>query len=314
MKHLKLVLALLALALLAMLAPATLAQDVTYGLSEEDFALYTAALENSQSAGSYAFEYSGELNASSEGSDLMATYSGEGTFSEEGFAVTIAGEFAADGDGGDYETELRFVDETTYFNFGGMWISATQEDVEEFGEQAGGMLPVNPADTAASVTGGDMMAMMDALENVDPEAFVSIVRSDDGLAVFTTTIDLGTAAADPGIQELIMTALSQAGADEEMSENDIAEMQAQLPVMLENSTITFTHGINLETNLVESFSLEVVMDIDPAAIGESGSATNLTLTVDVGITGYGESFPVEVPADATPLSEFLGMMMGGMGN
>ncbi|MDX2137968.1 MAG: hypothetical protein SF123_07720 [Chloroflexota bacterium] len=314
MKHLKLALALLALALLAVLAPATLAQDITYGLSQEDFALYTAALENSQSAGSFAFEYSGELNATGDDGNLLATYSGEGTFSEEGFAVTIAGEFEADGDGGDYETELRFVDETAYFNFGGMWISANQEDVEQVGEQAGGLLPVNPADAAASVTGGDMMEMMSALENVDPESFVSIVRSDDGLAVFTTTIDLGAAVADPGIQELILTALAQSNEGETMSEAEIAEMQEQLPIMLENSTITFAHAINVETNLVEGFSLEVVLDIDPAAIGQEGSATNMILTVDVGINGYDESFPVEVPADATPLSEFLGMMMGGMGN
>jgi hypothetical protein len=314
MKHLKFALVVLIIGLLAILAPATLAQDVTYGLSEEDFALYTAALENSQNAGSYAFDYSGELNATSDGADLMAIYSGEGTFSDEGFGLTIAGEFSADGDGGDYETELRFVDDTAYFNFGGMWISANQEDVEEFGEQAGGMLPVNPADTVASVTGGDMMAMMGAMENVDPEAFVSIVRSDDGLAFFTTTLDLGAAAADPGVQELIVTLLSQANEGETMSEAELAEMQEQLPVMLENSSVTIVHGINLDSNLVESFSLEIVMDIDPEAIGQAGSATNLTLTVDVGISGYGESFPVEVPADATPLSEFLGMMMGGMGN
>lgn len=55
MKLTKWLFPLLLMSVLALVAPAALAQDITYGLSQEDFAAFTAALSNSGSQSDFTF-------------------------------------------------------------------------------------------------------------------------------------------------------------------------------------------------------------------------------------------------------------------
>jgi hypothetical protein len=317
MKQLKLSVLLLVIVLGAFLAPATLAQDMTYGLSQADFASFTSALANSSSQTDFSFSYSGTFTTVTGEGSADVTFAGEGAISGGGFQLTMSGS-ATDPDMGaqPYSTELRFVNNALYIDFGGMWISATEADVTALGEQFGPMLgagSTDMADPGSMMTQTGMMEAMTALQNIDPQSFTSIVRSDEGgLAVYTTTIDLGALSANEGVQQLIALGAQQ-GAAAAGGDSLTPEQLAQLPALLANSSVTLVHRVNA-SNLLEGFSLNLDLPINLSAIGEAADPLDLNISLDVTLGGYGEPTTVAVPSSSTPISQFLGMMMGGMGS
>jgi hypothetical protein len=318
MKFSKWLFLLLTFSVLALMAPAALAQDVTYGLSQEDFAAFTAALANSSSQSDFTFSYSGSFDTVTGEGTSSATFAGEGAVSGGGLQVTMSGDLTDPTAGAQpYSTELRFVGNALYIDFGGMWISASETDITTLSEQFGPMLgagSTDMTDPSALMTQPGMMEAMTALQDIDPESFTSIARSDEGgLAVYTTTVDLGTLMANEGIQQLFIMGAQQ-GAAAAGGDTLSPEQLAQLPMMFANSTVTITHRVNASTNLVEGFSLNLALPIDLSAMGEAQDPLDVNITLDVTIGGYGSATEIAVPEAATPVSEFLGMMMGGMGS
>ncbi len=320
MKFTKWLLPALLVVLVAAFAPAAFAQDMTYGLSQEDFAAFTAALANSSSQSEFSFTYSGSMVTVTGEGDSNVTYAGEGALSGGDFQLTMSGDVTDPTSGAQpYSTELRFADETLYIDFGGMWISASEADVTALGEQfgpmlGGGMGSTDMTDPSALMTQPGMMEAMTALQDLDPESFTSIARSDDaGLSVYTTTVDLGTLLANEGIQQLFVMGAQQ-GAAAAGGEGLTAEQLAQLPALFANSSVTIAHRVNPSTNLVEGFSLAVSLPIDLSEMGTASDPLDVSITLDVAIGGYGTATEITAPEAATPVSEFLGMMMGGMGS
>ena len=318
MKFSKWLFLLLAFSVLAVLAPAALAQDMTYGLSQEDFAAFTAALANSSSQSDFTFSYSGSFDTVTGEGTSSATFAGEGAVSSDGLQLNMSGDLTDPTSGAQpYSTELRFVGNALYVDFGGMWISASETDITALGEQFGPMLgagSTDMTDPSALMTQPGMMEAMTALQDIDPESFTSIARGDEGgLAVYTTTVDLGTLMANEGVQQLFMMGAQQ-GASAAGGSALTPEQLAQLPMMFANSTVTIAHRVNPSTNLVEGFSLNLALPLDLSAMGEAQDPLDMTIALDVTIGSYGTATEIAVPEAATPVTEFLGMMMGGMGS
>src|SRR5690606_29607437 len=82
MKNLRMATALVVVALLLALVPASLAQDQTFGLSVEDKAVLDAANAATASATSAQFNFVANLTATSEGETLTLDLSGTGLFDQ----------------------------------------------------------------------------------------------------------------------------------------------------------------------------------------------------------------------------------------
>jgi hypothetical protein len=321
MKQSKSLFLLLAFALIALVVPAASAQEPTYGLSEADFAAYTDALANSSSQTDFTFSYSGNFDTlTGEGTNNI-TFSGEGALSGGSVQLTMAGDMNdPSGMKQSYATELRVIGDMFYIDvtgFMGSWISAGPEDLETVGQMAGPMLgagSTDMTDPSALMTQPGMMDAFAALQDIDPESFTSIVRSDEGgLAVYTTTIDLGTLMENEGIQQLFIMGASQgaaAGGGAGLTDEQLQE----LPALLADSTITLAHRINPSSNLVEGFNVVLSLPIDPSVISGAPSEDPLTITItlDVTIGGYGTTTEIVAPEGAMPLSQMLQGFMSGM--
>lgn len=321
MKHIRLALLVMLLCLLAVAIPAGLAQDIP-GLSAADAEVLTTAIENSSEADSFSFTYSGEFSVTGE-DGLTATFSGEGQASDAGFRLTLAGSATVEGDPQPFDFELRGIDEAVYIGFGGMWLSATQSDIEALGEQFGGMLPVNPTDMSDPQAMQDMMQQpgmmeaMTALATLDPADFTNVVRTDEGgSAVFTTTVDFAMLSQNEGVQALIGIIVQQAQAQAQdgdaPSEAEIAALREGIPQILAGTTLDIKQSVDQEMQMINGFGLALTTTVDPAAFGDNAPAATIAVSFDVEIGGYNEAYEFAVPPNAQPLSEMLGMMMGGM--
>lgn len=320
MKLTKWLFPLLLLSLLSLFAPAALAQDITYGLSQEDFAAFTAALENSGSQSDFSFSYSGSLDTVTGEGTSGISFVGEGAVSGGGLQLTMSGDLTDPSSGAQpYSTEVRFVENALYVDFGGMWISASEADVTALGEQFGPMLgagATDMTDPSALMTEPGMMEAVTAIQDIDPESFVSIARGEEGgLTTYTTTVNLSDLLSNEGVRELVLIGARQGASAAGGGQDALTEEQLdQVVAGLSNSTVSFTHSINPSTQLVEGFSLAVSIPVDLSAMSDvqATDPLEMTLVLDVTISGYGTSTEIAVPETSTPVSEFLGMMMGGM--
>src|SRR5690606_7397773 len=185
MKNLRMATALVVVALLLALVPASLAQDQTFGLSVEDKAVLDAANAATASATSAQFNFVANLTATSEGETLTLDLSGTGLFDqnengEANFQLSLNG--SADmGENGQMPltAEIRVIDSTLYFMvpalLGPQWLSLSPDEVSGLSSDMG----FDPAELAA----GDMSSlegaegfgeMMAALAEVQPEQYISM--------------------------------------------------------------------------------------------------------------------------------------------
>jgi hypothetical protein len=264
-----------------------------------------------------SISYSGSFDTVTGEGTSGISFAGEGAVSGGGLQLSMSGDLSDPSAGAQpYSTEVRVLDNTFYVDFGGMWLSLSEADLMTLGEQFGPMLgagSTDMTDPSALMTQPGMMEAMTALQDIDPESFTSIARSDEGdLTVYTTTIDLGTLMANEGIQQLLVLGAQQGAAAG--GETLTQEQLAQLPMLFANSTVTTAHRVNPSTNLVEGLSMSIALPIDLSVMGEAEDPLDVTIAVDVTIGGYGTATEIAVPEAATPASEFLGMMMGGMSN
>jgi len=296
----------------------TFAQD--FGLGEDDGALLVSAVDSSAAAGSFSYEFTAAVVTAGmgEGGDVAIDIAGSGVVSADGFTMIVTGEITANGDSIPADLEIRVIEEAIYINIGGQWLSITGEDVTSLGDMAGGMgaaggLPFDPNALMNGDVGefGDAMA---ALNDLDATDFVAQARleDEDGQARFQTSFDVAALLSNEDFGTFFSSILEQAAAQsgqdmDDMSPAQMGMMVQMMGVMLEDATFTFDQLVDLESNTVSGASLVMDVPLD-AMTGEEGAG--VLLNFDIELSGYGDSYTIEVPEDAQPLMEMFGAMMG----
>jgi hypothetical protein len=310
--HRKLCLTLfLVLALLLAAVPFAMAQEETFGLSAEDFALLTSPNMDADSA---TFDYSVDLSVTgSPDGDVMVTLSGAGAFAldEAGNPVgslTVTGTADASGESTPVNMEFRLVDNVIYFNMGddSGWMGQSLDDAMS-GLSSMAPIPVDPSDLMS----GDMSEnpeameamgeMMTALSSLEPSEYVSITRLGDenNQAHFQVSVDLtGILSSDAFMQ--MMSSAGEMSGDESM-----AGMGAMFAMMFQNVSLTWDQFVDLAENRVRQGILDFAMSVNPAMMGASD--TTSTTPVDVAFTlnisniQYDPAVSVTAPEGATML-------------
>lgn len=296
------------------------------GLSADDAALFAAANENSASADSLSYSADTTISLSGAGADgnLLIDVNASGVIGDGVFSMAVTGDLTAGGEAIPAELEVRVVNETGYVGLMGQWYSITPADLSDMMDMAGGMLPVDPQTMMGDAgAAGGMGDMMGAMSDLNPSDFVSMARLDDedGQAHFQTSIDYGALYTNPAFSQIFMSAFMMgassgaagAGADA-MTPEQMQAMMAQMGPMFENAVFTFDQYIDAETQTVSRSVLTIEFPIGALA-GQSDPSmaeASLSIVMDVALTGYGDAVTVEEPAEAQPLMQLFGALMGGM--
>jgi hypothetical protein len=290
--------------LLLGLVPASMAQDMTFGLSQEDFAALTTANAMSASATSATYNFTLALDVAGDGENVALDLTGDGVYGvgEDGqplFSLKLAGTMNSEGADTPVDLEIRLTEGNVYFNStaitGGMWQGMTQE---EFGAQLETMtasLPVNPEDIAASTENPELTNEVFAqLATLNPEDYVAITN-DAGH--FTVDADIASLMSSEQMQAIIAAAAASSEDGASMSEAELAATGAILSTLFEESVVRFEQYVGAD-NMIERSVATIDLNIDPAMMGQTGDPVVLNLVFDINLSGYNQPVTVEAPADA----------------
>lgn len=319
MKHYRMVAILAVFTLLLAVVPASFAQDMTFGLSQDDYNALISATEATAAATSAQFTFSANLAAAGEDSTGALDLTGTGAFDSTAGAFQLAINGQADMGDGSGQTpisaELRVVDGSLYAQvpamLGPQWLVLSPEELGQMTEGMTASLPFSPDALASGDTSGmaGMSDAMMALATLQPEQYIAMTRNGDQ---FTTTLDITGLLGSEQVQAAIRSGI-EANADEMessgMSEAEINEMLANLPAALAGTTATLDQYVT--DGMVSRVVLNLALNVDPSVLGETGEAASLALNFDLSLSGFNQPVTVAAPADAVPLSQMMGGMSAG---
>lgn len=320
MKNYRMVAVLAVFALLLGLIPASLAQDMTFGLSEADYNVLTAANAATAAANSAQFSFTANLTATAEGESGSINLTGTGAFDTAAGAFQLTLDGQADmGDGSGPQplnAELRATGGSVYFMvpalLGPQWLSISPEEASMFMEGFSDSLPFDPTALASGdMSGlegmegmGDMTEALTALATLQPENYVSMTRNGD---VFSTTVDVTGLLGSEEMQAFIresMAANAEELEESGMTEAEINQMLASLPSALQGTNVTIDQHVT--NGMVTRTVINFALNVDPTVFGETGDAANIALNFDISLSGFDQPVSIAAPADAMPLSQLFG--------
>ncbi|KXK23039.1 MAG: hypothetical protein UZ15_CFX003000746 [Chloroflexi bacterium OLB15] len=317
MKSTRIVFLLCLLAILVAVFPAA-AQEETFGLSAEDFALMTGT----QFPEDAAFNLASQFGLAVDGTDVSWDLAGSGLFASDMFSLLLNGSLTSAGSDTPLNIELRGVDGSLYISPDGgtNWFGGTAEEIEQmlsgFTSSMGSSLPVNPEDLASGdmsdlmAQPGVMEAIM-AISSIDPTTFVTIVRDADvdGSAHFTTTVDIAALVASPELAPVIASAAagSMDTTANDVTEEQLQQMSAMMASMFQGSSLVLDQYVNLATNEASRLTLTLALTLP----SKSGTSNAINLTLDLGLSDIGDA-TVVAPESFEPISQAMGALMGGM--
>ncbi len=299
--------AVMLVAAFVMAAGAAAQEGETFGLSEDDFLLWTSANETSTLFDSLAFSYVSTLDFELEGTVIAANIAGEGVITADAFQMTAAGNI----DGlGPVAIELRVVGESVFVNgIDGTdaWYEIDQANLTDIQDIAGDQLPIDPGALAQgdlSGTGlsdeqqmavfGDVFALIEALPG-----YIEITRDADeaGEAVFFIEFLLSEFVQDPALESIVAAGIASDGATSmEDAQAQASEGLGAATMVTAGSEISFTQSIDLATSLVQAGDLVI-------SLGGEGMPFLAGVTLDVSLEEYNPATTVEAPAESTPIDE-----------
>lgn len=302
------------LALILAVVPGAFAQEETFGLSADDFALWGEANENSAGFDTLSMSYTSTLNVAGLAPTAVTwDISGVAQFGENGaLSMTAVGTLNDGTQDVPVDFEVRLVDDMVFFNLGdgNGWAGGPAADVMgglggAFAEGAG--LPVDPADLAA----GDLSGLMDdeatmgalmALGSIDPANFISLVRGDaDGMATVTIDISISELLQDPAVAGLLGGAMmggASSDAAPTPSPDELQMMGAMLGGMFSEAVLTYTQTIDTEAKLVRMGDFNFSLPLAALGMGEDAA---VGLTLGFSFDAFNEAVTVEAPAEFTEL-------------
>ncbi len=295
---------LILLAAFLLIVPTTLAQEGTFGLSPDDFAMFTS---QDMDADSLSFNFAVDLVVTgAPGADATVALTGSGIFGMGADdlptgSLNMTGAAVTAGESIPVDLQVIIADGLLYFNLGdgSGWIGQPLDSaLDSFAGAA--PLPVNPMDLASGDFGDDpetmeaMGAALGALGDVDPEQLISITRLDDmgGLAHFQVELDLAGFFASESFEELMGAAATMSGDD------SVGDMAPLIGLLLQDVSLTFDQFID-DANRVREALLDFGLTVDPAMMGDS-EADPVTVAFSLQVSELDYDVPVEVsaPADA----------------
>lgn len=298
----KLSVALLLLALVLAVVPAALAQD-TLGASQADFDAWVAANEASFSASSMSLDFSltaGVTGMADEGGDVSVAITGSGVVIADqenpGLQLDVTGSATSSGEETPITFGVRVVDGMVYVSQDGKsWESMT---LEEASSQLGGLassegLPVDPSALASGDMSsmGDLSGMMSGLEDMKASDFLSLTRDGD---TYTLSLDISALISSPAIAPLVAGSMG-GSSDTEMTDAQVQQMAAMMGAMFSEATVDLTQKV--ADGMMTSTALDVSIPLDIVAPG-----AGVTLNFALNLSGFGDSYSIEAPAGATPMS------------
>jgi hypothetical protein len=326
MTRIRTLLLLSVVALLVALVPAAAAQDQTFGLSADDYALLTAANNNSSTASSYDYAFTLTADLSSSGDAVNIALDGSGSFSE-GFSMDVNGSIKASGETQPAQVSLRVVGDSLFISLdnGETWYGSTVDELTSMGgAMLGGALPVDPEELASGdISGleaqvGGLGDVMTGLDNLDAASFISMASApaDGGLVQFAINLDLAGLLNSPEMSQLLGAALMGAGGMGDMgataptpSPEELQMMGSMVGSMFSTATATLTQLVDPASQTVTQTTLAFALPLD--MMGTAGDGVNLVF--DISLSNYGSAAAVQAPASFEPLEEALSGMMGMMG-
>jgi len=296
MKNFRLIFTFVLLALVLAAVPGAFAQDGTFGLSEGDFALLTAANENiAATSASLDFTLSVKGTGLGEnGGDVTVDVTGVGAFDATDPKNPLLWlDVTGTADGEDVNLNLRIVDGKAYSNSGDGWEVEDLEDVAsdvtgELGDM-GDMSGVDPSSLSPD-------SALSALSGF--EQYISLTRTDeDGLAKFALSIDIPGLLSSPEIGGMLAGLTGMGGAD--ASDEQMAQMAQMLGMMFADATFTFEEHIDTATETVNRAVLDIDIPLD-ALVGTPGAG--VVVRLDAALSNFGEPVTVEAPEGAVEAS------------
>jgi hypothetical protein len=304
--------------LLAIVAP-TFAQEETFGLSGEDYALFTAANGQSMTFNSIGFDFAFDMSVAGvpdtevaiklNGTGAVDTGAGAAQFTITGNANMGTGDTPVN-------IEIRLLDDILYMNLGdgNGWVGMPAEDaMNSFTSGLGSALPVDPAALASGDIMNDpatmqaMSGIMEAFSSLNAADYVAISRGADetvmdmNAAHFTVNLDIAKFLSSESFTQLLTAGSEMAGGAEATGGMDMAQMAPMLGMMFQDTTFAFDQYIGVDDSMTHRGVLNFALNINPAMMGGSADSKpiNIGLLLDVNNIAYDQPVSVEVPADVT---------------
>jgi len=318
MKKFRLSVALLVLALVLAIVPAVLAQD-TLGASQGDFDLWTSANAAFSTVSTVSYDFTAKVAATGVGSsNVTADLKGTGVIdatdkSKPVFQLDVTGSVVQGTDTTNVNVGVRIVDGIIYYNDGTGWKGEKLDAIASslssgLGSTSG--LPVNPTDLSSGnlsslESNPEAAAAMQALSQLKPSDFLSLVRTDNGgTAQFTLKVDVAKLLASPALTSLFsgmagaMGGASSGGAAATapaMTDAQMQQMQAMVGAMFSTATVTLDQYVDTASKMVQRTVLTVALPLD-SMVGP-GAAVNVSF--DINLSKYNEPVTVTAPDGAT---------------
>jgi hypothetical protein len=173
--------------------------------------------------------------------------------------------------------------------------------------------------------GMDMSEMQNQVDPAQQEALmaavsqnVTVVRGDDvdGQAVFVSTFDFGGLLQNEAFLGMVM---AQAAPGQELTEEQLAQVNQMLTAMGEGINISFTQNIDLTTYYTTGFTFDFDLDgatlaAAAASIGEdAGPMEDISVVFDLDFADFNAAPALSAPAGAqvSTIQELMGAMGGG---
>jgi hypothetical protein len=306
MKKFRLSAALLLLALVLALVPAAFAQDGTFGASQEDFDLWTAA-NTALTTSAASIEFTASLAATGLGEstdDVTADVSGTGAFDltdmeNPVLQLDITGTTTQGTTETPINMNLRIVDGVVYTNEGDGWTQEPLEDqLSSLTGELGGMTgtEVDPSDLTSDES---MTEAMNMFGDLNIEEFVSLDVSDEsGARKFSLSFDVAGFIGSPAIASMMSGFMGMSGGADapEMSDEQMEQMSQMMGALFGDATVTFDEWVDAETQTLN----RAVLDIDFPLEGIMGPGAGVTFNFDAKLSHHGEPVTVEAPEGAVP--------------
>jgi len=263
------------------------AQDMTFGLGQEDFDAWSNAnLMSAMSATQLGYEFTTDTAVLAEGDAFDVNLVGSGFIGAEGFTMSVTGSLSDGTEEIPAQLDVIVVEDAFYFDVGMGWVEATLEDVEETSAMAGVDSEIL-ADPEGAITDAVGEEALGALAGVDFTQYVAMSRDGQSFRIDLLVADL---LSDPAVQEALA------------ADPDTAQFAMMAPMVLEGSEFSVIQTLG-DSGMVENTDLNII-----AGSEEMGFDVDFNFNVSL---DYGASETIEAPADAQPFEEFMNMMLGG---
>jgi hypothetical protein len=329
------IVALMAVAPLASARTANAQDDMCFGLSAENCALFAAVPEGEGAAklGSFVMDYSVTAKVTGTGeNDVDFSVKGSGPFAIDPSAMsasasnpmaalgglttqqTMSASLTAEGKTQKGTFEFRIVGGKLYF-MGDMatqnkWMSLDlAAAISQYGSMASGMMgggsgASNPA--MAALNDPELLAAISNLPKVP--GFIKAERKDDidigGVksAQFVVNFDFLALVKSKEFTPILKAAMKSSGSGTEMTDQQLTQFVGLAQTFLKDTKFSITRYVSAEDKMPRGLGINFSMKIDEASAAMAGMAgskgLDINFTFDVKLSKLGEKVTVEPVKDA----------------